>query len=107
MTYGTKEYRQHHAAKHRAKKYAVINAYKAQGCAKCGTMHPAVLQLHHRDPDTKRESMKKRTVNGKFNNQGFAALSWAALDAELAKCDVLCANCHFILHWDEGTDQGE
>lgn len=61
-------------------------------CIVCGENHPACLQFHHRDGVEKsfnigdmarRPTSKKRLIN------------------EIAKCDVLCVNCHAKLHWRE------
>jgi hypothetical protein len=67
--------------------------YKKTLCCKiCGESHPACLQFHHRDRAGKsfnigdmarRPTSKKRLIN------------------EIAKCDVLCVNCHAKLHWRE------
>lgn len=74
----------------RAKKNVIIAAFKAQGCA-CGEDHPAALDLHHRDPSTKHDKLrvKRRSIQD---------LTFAELAAELAKCDVICANCHRKAH---------
>ena len=63
---------------------------KTLSCIKCGESHTACLEFHHRDPTTK-----------KFHIARFNSLkqSKGDLQAEMAKCDVLCANCHRKLHW--------
>lgn len=68
---------------------AVLDRFKTiKGCARCGYReHAAALVFHHRDP-----SEKERTVSA------FLRVGWAAVKKELAKCDVLCANCHAIVH---------
>jgi hypothetical protein len=52
---------------------------------KCGEDHPACLDFHHRDPSTKsfcpNEGIKK-------------CVKPSLMIEELAKCDVLCSNCH-------------
>ena len=61
-------------------------------CQECGEAHPATLDFHHRDP-----SQKLFTIAA-------AAASRMAKEkvlAEIEKCDVLCANCHRKLHWQE------
>ena len=56
------------------------------GCADCGYReHPAALDFDHRPGTTKVRDIK----------QG-QQLGWEALKAEIAKCDVVCANCHRI-----------
>ena len=59
-------------------------------CVKCGMSHPACMDFHHEDPNTKTGSV----------NQFVRAKSWKKAYAEAAKCIVLCANCHRIHHYD-------
>lgn|SRR5271166_1699337 len=69
-----------------AKKRATLDQYKLQtGCADCGYKENAVvLEFDHREPLQKRYSVA---------NMG---LSRKVFEKELAKCDVVCANCHKI-----------
>ena len=53
-------------------------------CADCGEGDPVVLDFDHRDRSTKRMAVSSL----------LRYTSWAALEAEIAKCDVRCANCH-------------
>ena len=59
-------------------------------CQQCGEAHPACLEFHHRNPEEKEfgigHSIEKKSVEQVMN--------------EIAKCDVLCANCHKKLHYD-------
>jgi hypothetical protein len=58
------------------------------GCAQCGyDAHPAALHFHHTDGATKDLAVSE-----------VAKYGWARIRAEVAKCDVLCANCHAALH---------
>ena len=60
------------------------------GCKKCGYReHAAALVWHHRDPAEKSFEV----------GPGAAKRSWSSLLKEIAKCDVLCANCHAITHY--------
>lgn len=59
-----------------------------RACERCGFNDPRALTFHHRDPSTK--SFPIATYAWK--------VSWERLVAEIAKCDVLCANCHMIEH---------
>jgi hypothetical protein len=59
-------------------------------CMDCGEFHPACLQFHHRDPSQKSFEVAKARRSGK---------TLKALLPEIAKCDVLCANCHAKRHW--------
>jgi len=53
-------------------------------CEVCGESHQACLEFHHLDPTTKEEDVA--TIVWKGSKQKL-------LD-EIAKCKVLCANCH-------------
>jgi len=46
------------------------------------------LEFHHRDADSKEFGIA----------QGGILRSWAAILAEAAKCDLVCANCHREAH---------
>jgi len=61
----------------------------ALNCRDCGMDHPACLVFHHVDP-----SQKEITVADALR-RGFAK---KRILAEMAKCVVLCANCHIKLH---------
>jgi lactate dehydrogenase-like 2-hydroxyacid dehydrogenase len=73
----------------------VLNRFKlSKGCKVCGyKKHPAALELNHREPKLKMFHLSteanrialKRTTKSKIEYK-----------EELAKCDVLCANCHRI-----------
>jgi hypothetical protein len=65
----------------------LINSMKTE-CANCGLTTKAALQFHHTDPSTKLFSIS--TAKN--------AVSVQKLLDEIAKCIVLCANCHLILH---------
>jgi hypothetical protein len=54
-------------------------------CKDCGVTDFAVLEFDHRDPAT-----KVRDISSLAGGAG----SWRAIEAEIAKCDVVCANCH-------------
>jgi hypothetical protein len=71
------------------RKEYVIKYKLEHGCMDCGfNAHHAALQLDHR-PGT----VKVRDI--KSGQQ----LGWEALLAEIAKCDVVCANCHAVRTW--------
>lgn len=61
-------------------------------CSRCGETHPATLDFHHRVPSDKKYNISAMAHRG---------ISQEKILAEIAKCDVLCANCHRILHFDE------
>jgi hypothetical protein len=57
-----------------------------RGCVDCGyRAHPAALDFDHRVGTTKA-----------FNIASSAGRRREALEAEIAKCDVRCSNCHRI-----------
>ena len=58
-------------------------------CSRCPEDHIACLDFHHLDPTTKEKSVSK------------VAKDWSLerLKKEVAKCIVLCANCHRKEHY--------
>jgi hypothetical protein len=76
---------------------SIVRAYReSKGCERCGENHPAVLDLHHRDEGTKHDKLRAfKTQGGNIRlGRGWREVPLRDLDAELAKCEVLCANCH-------------
>ena len=68
-----------------------------KGCAQCGyKSHHAALVLDHIDPATKCSTLSK--LRRSYN----AAWSKDRLKQEIAKCQVLCANCHNVRTFEEG-----
>lgn len=62
--------------------------YKGNKCFKCLQIFPyPVYEFHHRDPTTKDVEWVKLRLR-----------SWVSVLKELDKCDMLCANCHRIVH---------
>ena len=64
----------------------------SKSCERCGESAPECLHFHHIDPATKLFSLSNAASNGR---------SKAVILAEVAKCIVLCVNCHAKHHWDE------
>lgn len=64
-----------------------ISEYKlSRGCADCGYKdHPAALEFDHLPQHTKSFNISKKT-----------SYDWDSLQAEIDKCEVVCANCHAI-----------
>jgi hypothetical protein len=63
-----------------------VNKIKQQPCADCGfCFHPAAMQFHHV------RGKKSFTIGSRIKS-----VSRGALEAEIAKCVLLCANCHAI-----------
>ena len=67
---------------------AYLKAHKLdKGCYVCGyNKSSAALCFHHKDPSTKSFELSH------------ARKSWRSTRREIAKCDVLCLNCHAELH---------
>lgn len=63
-----------------------------RACGRCGESHVACLDWHHRDPGQKRFTI---------GNMNRVLKSKATVLAEIAKCDLLCSNCHRKEHWDK------
>lgn len=57
---------------------------EGKSCKKCGETNPACLDFHHRDGEEKEVNIGHR---GRY-------LSRKRLLLEVAKCDILCVNCH-------------
>ena len=69
--------------------YKWLSEYKKQrGCSKCKVTDPRILDFHH-----KNDKNKLFTVGGFRRSVGFARIK-----KEVDKCDVVCANCHRIMH---------
>lgn len=93
--YNQERYKQQAATQSltRHERVLAVQAIKvASGCQECGEKHPACLEFHHRDRTT-----KTRGVG--------TMVRMEEILAEIAKCVVLCANCHRKHHWKQG-DQG-
>lgn len=67
----------------KAKRTAIVNEFKADGCLICGERDVVCLSAHHRDPAEK-----------DFNIAARDQVSLDKLYSELAKCVCLCENCH-------------
>ena len=67
---------------------------KTHPCVDCGEADIVVLVFDHRDRDTKKFRVR-------------SARSWVQLEAEIAKCDVRCCNCHARRHAAHGWKFGE
>lgn len=54
-------------------------------CTVCGESDPACLEFDHRNPEDKRASISELAHQG---------VDFSILAKEIAKCDIICANCH-------------
>jgi hypothetical protein len=70
-----------------AEHVAYVAAIKMEaGCVDCGYRdHPAALDFDHLDP-----------LNKRCQVSAMAGRLKADIEAEIAKCEVVCANCHRI-----------
>jgi len=83
----SKEAQRAAAKRYYDKRYAAVVAAKSKPCADCGrTFPPRAMDFHH--PDGNKEL-------GIGNSR---SISIARLEAEIAKCVVLCAVCHRLRH---------
>ena len=74
----------------RFRRQLISNIKLEKGCARCGyNAHSAALDFNHIDPTTK-----------SFHVAADATRAWHKIEAEIAKCEVLCANCHRIHSYD-------
>lgn len=76
----------HYSQKRLAERRARIQQEKlGRGCADCGyNTHPAALDFDHLPGTEKRFSLSHPVGNEE------------AIEAEMAKCEVVCANCHRV-----------
>ena len=63
----------------------VFNYLRGHPCVDCGEPDPVVLEFDHRETEVKKLAVAQM-VERRY--------AWEAIAAEIAKCDVRCANCH-------------
>ena len=75
----------------------IFEYFGGKKCQDCGveSEHP-IYDLHHRDPSAK-----------DFSIGALIRRKWVVLEPEIAKCDLLCSNCHRIRHDIERKQQRE
>lgn len=91
MPRGIDKAESHRRAKFFAKEKAVL--YKGGKCIECGyDKHLMALEFHHRNPVEKEfdPSNKLNSIN-----------QFEKFKDEFDKCDLLCANCHKVKHFNE------
>lgn len=65
-----------------------LKGQKAKPCQDCGhRFPPECMDFDHRDPATKTRAVAAMIGAGQKQ---------ATIEAEIAKCDLICANCHRI-----------
>lgn len=93
-----------HRNRTKRKKYKKIRTHSIKGqliteaggkCLLCGLDFDgectAIFDFHHRDASEKLFNLNNNSVN---------RYSLLVIREEAAKCDLLCANCHRLVHWD-------
>ena len=65
--------------------------YKISRPCKCGEGHPACLDFHHVSGDKDLE----------ISNAVREGWAWERILSEIAKCILLCSNCHRKLHYEK------
>lgn len=79
-------------AKEERKRWFKEEILDKSSCITCGESHNACLDFHHRDPEEKVRAVTKMVLQ---------RCSKERILKEIAKCDVLCSNCHRKLHYNE------
>lgn len=71
-------------------KHRIVEAF-GNKCACCGnTFNDCCYDLHHINPEEKEFEVGQKNYNG--------AKSWLKIRDELKKCNLVCANCHRLIH---------
>ena len=93
--YRNREWNAERTLRRRARLRAWLNERKRErGCARCGHTDPACLDFHHREAAQKEMAVGQMVTHGHGRD---------ALEGEIEKCEVLCANCHRKKHHTEPT----
>ena len=84
---------QEYYAKERARRKQQLKDYLSDKCClQCGEKRSPCLDFHHRDPKEKDGNVSRLNHNG---------VKWEKVLKEIAKCDILCRNCHAMIHFSE------
>lgn len=77
----------------------LVQEYKrSHSCIACGESEPCCLDFHHRDP-----TQKDFVIGASYTR----SIGIGRIKAEIAKCDILCANCHRKFHYGVLAHLGE
>lgn len=82
-----KKRRQNHHERRVAASMLILENKKC-GCQMCGEKRPECLDFHHVDPSTKKYGVAKMVG---------MKMALETIKEEIAKCQVLCANCHRVV----------
>ena len=92
-----REYMRAYEKRRRVQRRAWLEKQKAVPCLDCGGIFPTYcMDFDHRDFGEKRFSIGERYAN----------VSMSDLVAEIAKCDLVCSNCHRIRTHVRGQEWG-
>lgn len=70
----------------RERNYLLKDQYlREHPCSRCPESDPVALEFHHRNRIEKEDCIFRMIHNG---------ASWQTIIREIAKCEVLCCNCH-------------
>lgn len=84
-----KEYFVENNRANKKKKKEWIREYKINHPCACGESDPCCLDFHHRDKEDKEDLISRMIQNN---------LSLERIESEIAKCVIMCSNCHRKLH---------
>lgn len=87
-----KQYRRDQQRERKRERKLWAIQYLGGKCRRCSAVvHPAAFDLHHRNAASKADRDPSKMLQ----------FSLSRLTAELDKCDLLCANCHRVVHYEE------
>ena len=69
---------------------AALDELRAKACTDCGQQYPSYVMEFDHVPE---RGKKKKTVSELAGNRKVTSKT---VQAELAKCDLVCANCHKV-----------
>ena len=81
-----------------------IEYKRTLSCMDCGISDHRVLDFHHRDPRNKHRLPSGKPVKIATWVQTGNTTKWREY---VKQCDVVCANCHRIRHYDSGDRPSE
>lgn len=84
-----REYKQKFKQKAKQSARDFVESIKQSSSCSCGENHIRCLEFHHRNPDDKQHLISKMVASG---------YSIKAIQSEIAKCEIICSNCHRIRH---------
>jgi hypothetical protein len=80
----------------RAERHLELDKIKSASCMDCGrSFPPHVMDFDHRDPTTKKAGINR--IKG-------STLAWGTVLEEIAKCDLVCVNCHRLRTWPKRSE---